>query len=619
MTSILNDLVTRLEKASTAYHNGQTLLMTDAEFDAGIDQLRALDPSHPFLSKVGAPIATGDEVTLPIPLPSLNKIKDQAAITKWSAKHNSLKYHISAKLDGCSALWLPHTKQLYTRGDGIKGRDISAFVPYFQGLCCPIETAAVRGELIMRTDSIAIPSGKLARNIVAGALNRKEADPVLFKEICFVAYELITPILSPEDGYKLLRSSGYEAARAAILPATDLTEARLSQIFTTAEEKSPYQLDGIVVAPNTARPSTYKADCKNPGDRVAWKTRLTAATARTIVREVEWNISYQGVLIPRVLFDPVTLAGANISAATGLHGRWIYDNGVGPGAEIEVRRAGDVIPQIIAVHKRAEGGAAMPAQYVWATTSNDPVSIHIKPVGNETATASACIKLTHALTELGAENIGSGLVAKLYAAGFTTLKQLFTADTADFATKVEGCKGKMAVRIWQGLRAKQATWTELNFMVASCTMPRGVGHTKLTPLLALYPNPATWPTQVASIKAKRPAGLSDKTIDAIADTIPAYLAWKAATGLSPASSGVPAPVVPEKQYVVVFTGVRDKEFEAALQAAGHIVADTVTKKTTHVIHADGPGSSTSTKIIKAQEMGVIIQSLSQAKANLGLN
>ena len=616
-------LAATLEKASYAYHNGLPLLMTDAAFDTACEELRALNPNHPFFSKVGAPLVTGDEVALPIPLPSLNKIKDQDAILKWLAKdkHAAPGYHVSAKLDGCSALWLPQSKKLYTRGDGMRGRDISAFAPYFQGLVQSPTVTAIRGELIMRTDSKAIPAGKLARNIVAGALNRKDVDKTLFGEIRFIAYELITPIRSPEDGYKLLRSAGYETARAAIVPTIDA--ASLSQIFDAAEAKTPYQMDGIVVAPNVSRPADYKpqirnGDAVNPVDRVAWKTRLTAQTARTTVREVEWNVSHGGFLIPRVLFDTVTLAGANISAATGLHGRWIYDNGVGPGAEIEVRRAGDVIPQIIAVHTRAPAGAAMPLQFSWSTP--EPDCIHIKPAGDESLVASACVQLTHALGELGAENVGPGIVAKLYAAGFTDLRKIYAASVADLE-KADGVKAKGAERIWQGLRVKQSTWTELNFMVASCTMPRGVGHTKLTPLLALNPVPATWISEGAgaAFKAAKPAGLSDKTIDAIIEVIPVYLAWKTATGLmaSVASVSPALPVAPapgQKQHVIVFTGVRDKAFEAALTAKGHIVADTVTKKTTHVVH--GPGTALSGKIIKAQEMGAKILTLSAAKAEL---
>jgi NAD-dependent DNA ligase len=238
-------------------------------------------------------------------------------------------------------------------------------------------------------------------------------------------------------------------------------------------------------------------------------------------------------------------------------------------------------------------------------------------VGDDSAKESACIKLTHALGELGAENVGSGLVAKMYAAGFKTIGAIYKATAAEFAAKVDGCKEKGAERLWTGLRAKQSSWTTLDFMVASCTMPRGVGHTKLTPLLALEPNPALW--SAAALQTKRPAGLSDATITAIVDAIPAYLTWFAATGLTVAKETNVATKeskpIPEKIIIVVFTGVRDKALEAALEAAGHTVADTVSKKTTHVVYADGPEPST-TKITKAKEVGAQLLTLSEFRGKM---
>jgi DNA ligase (NAD+) len=612
-TMPLSELVSLLEKASYAYHNGLEETMTDAAYDTAVEELRARSPKHPFLTKVGAPLSTGDEVALPIVLPSLNKVKDSAALSKWTSKCCTKQsappsYHISAKLDGCSALWLPGSKKLYTRGDGLKGRDISAFVPHFQGFTTKADSKirAVRGELIMRTDSTAIPAGKLARNIVAGALNRKAVDPALFAEIRFVAYELLdqeTPV-SPEESYRILRTAGYEVARATTLKA--LTDATLSELFTTAESKSPYQMDGIVLAPNVPRTTAPPTDGSNPTDRAAWKTRLTAATARTTVRAVEWNISHTGVLIPRVLFDTVTLAGANIGAATGLHGRWIYDNGVGPGAEIEVRRAGDVIPQIIAVHTKVS--PAMPAAFQWET--EEPGAIHIKPAGDEVATESACIKLTHSLGVLGVENVGPGIVAKLYEAGLTTIGKIYAASPATLGS---GTAGKQAERTWAGLRASQAKWTTATLLCASGALPRGVSHAKVAPLLALNPNPATWSS--AALQAARPAGLSDKTIEAIVASIPAYLAWLAETGFAspaPAPGSAPVKPAPADRMVVVMTGFRDKALETALTEAGHIVNPSVTKQTTHVLYPDGPEPA-STKLDKAKSMGIPILPKSQLK------
>lgn len=621
----ISALVARLTAAAYAYHNGLPEVMGDDAYDAAVDQLRAVAPDHPFLSQVGAPVAAGDEVDLPIPLPSLNKIKPaDGSLEKWLVKFPADSYHLSAKLDGCSALWLPSAGKLYTRGDGMRGRDISAFVPHFKGLIVAGTTIAVRGELIMRTDSPAIPAGKLARNIVAGALNRKEADPALFAEIRFVAYELLSPAdRTPEEAYKLLRAAGFEAARATTIPTAEMVPARLSEIFSNAESKSPYQMDGIVVAPNVARPPAAqtpvvrKGAAVNPADRVAWKTRLTANTATTTVREVEWNVSHGGMLIPRVLFDTVTLAGANISAATGLHGRWIHDNSVGPGASIEIRRAGDVIPQIIAVHTPAPAGAAMPAAG-WAWDGDAATAVHIKPAAGTAVPEQECIQLTHALSELGAENVGPGIVAKLYAAGYTTIGKIYAASAADFAARVEGCKEKGAERIWQGLRVKQATWTELNFLVASCKMPRGVGHSKLKPLLEIQPNPARWAAD--EFKTIGIAGLSDKTIDAIIAAIPVYIAWRTANGLTavavPPASPAPPPTPAGPQMVVVLTGFRDKGLEAALTTAGHVVADAVSKKTTHVVHPDGPTPS-STKITKAQAAGARILQKSEMLEILG--
>jgi hypothetical protein len=183
---------------------------------------------------------------------------------------------------------------------------------------------------------------------------------------------------------------------------------------------------------------------------------------------------------------------------------------------------------------------------------------------------------------------------------------------------VEGVKDKGAERLYTGLRAKQSTWTELTFLCASCVFPRGIGHTRLTPLLALNPSPTAWdPTVLA---AANPAGLSATTIHAICKAIPAYTAWRAAN--FPGATTVAAPVllsaaapVKADAATVVFTGFRDKALEFALTAAGHIIADTVTKKTTHVLYPDGPEPA-STKITKARDHGAQILSVSAGHAAL---
>jgi NAD-dependent DNA ligase len=374
------------------------------------------------------------------------------------------------------------------------------------------------------------------------------------------------------------------------------------------EQKSPYQLDGIVIAPNVARPQakTKTVGASNPSDRIAWKTRITTAVRRTTVRSVEWNISHQRFMIPRVLFDPVELQGATISAATGLHGRWIFSNNVGPGAEIEIRRAGDTIPQIMAVIKPAT--PSMPPRYTWDGDSE--TAVHIRPVDGDGEDETAIVRLTHALSELGAENVGPGLVAKIYAAGFKTIGAIYSASPSDFSEKVDGCKDKMSQKIYDGLRIKQSEWSDLTLMCASCTMPRGIGHTKLQSLFDAEPDYNKW---TATLQVP---GL--KSAETIVAALPAYTAWKNANNLSVKTTQTVQKAIPtpEIQMVVVMTGFRNKELESKLISSGHIVADTLTKKTTHVLYPDGP-MPTSTKIQKAQAMTTVkVQSLTEFLATL---
>jgi NAD-dependent DNA ligase len=615
MTEVAS-IVSRLDEARRAYHNGLEPTMTDEQYDALVDRLEELDPTNPFLTKVGAPIETGDEVTLPIPLPSLNKAKP-GTLAKWISKNPAPSYMVSAKLDGCSALWLPETRQLYTRGDGVKGRNISAFVPYFRGL--PVSAGsgggsasgggggaiqAIRGELIIRTDSAAVPAGKLARNIVAGILNRDKVDPELFREVHFVAYELVEPsTLNPKEANTILKSAGFDTARATMVKAADLTEAQLSAIFDAAEKASPYQMDGIVVAPDLSR-AQRPSGLENPTDRVAWKQRGVAQSRRTTVREVEWNVSHTGYLIPRVLFDEVTVGGANIHAATGLHGRWIFDNGIGPGAVIEIKRAGDTIPQIVTVHSPAPGGPAMPAAYEWISEGG----VHIRPAADANTSDLQIAKLAHALGELGAEHVGPGVVAKLYDGGFRTVGQVYAASPEEFASRLKGVKAASASKIYEGLRSSQSRWTELDFMVASSTMPRLSGRTKLTVLLAKGP-PTTWDTLIGHTIPS----ISHDTLIQIVGAVPAYMTWRH-ENLSWVAS---VPLLPQTTtapegggLTVVLTGERDQAFIAALVSKGHVVASSVTKKTTAVVYPDSEAEPTSSKVTKAKELGIPVLTVS---------
>jgi len=572
-------LAATLKKALEDYTNGRPTGYTDEEYDALVERLRELDPGNPFFQKIGALPLNVETVALPIPLPSINKLKTAEEIAAWVSKYPARHYQISTKLDGCSALWLPKSRRLFTRGDGMKGRDISAFAPHFKGLRPSGET--VRGDLIIRIGSKAVPEGGSARNIVAGALNRKEVDPALFSEIEFVAYELMAPNMKPIDGFLYMNEHGYTVADSLAIKVGDMNTEFLKKLFSETEKSCRYKLDGLVIAPNVARPDGYLAGlrvAKNPDDRMAWKTRVEAEVAVTTVTSVEWNVSAKGILAPTVLIEEIRLSEANINRVTGKNARFIFANGIGPGASVLIQRSGDVIPNIVKVYTPVTPG--MPEQYEWDGPA--ATAVNIRPVGESDEARQR--QLLEAMKVLGAEEVGPGAVTALYDGGLKTVGSVYAADPARL--QAAGFSAKMAAKIHAGLRArKHGPWTEITLMVASTRMPRGVGSTKLAVLFAHTPNVGQW----SSARLATVQGVGAAVVHEIVAAVPAYLKWRQESGLAPDVS-VAAAEPKQTRPTIVFTGGEPpKEIMARLKAMGHGFGDTV-KADTILVYKE-PGSA----------------------------
>jgi DNA ligase (NAD+) len=588
-------LAATLTKAQEDFTNGRPTPFTDEEYDALVERLRDLDPTNAFFGMIGALPLNAETVALPIPLPSINKLKTAEEISAWVSKYPADRYQISAKLDGCSALWLPTERRLYTRGDGMKGRDISAFVPHLKGLV-KAKGMIVRGELIIPIGSKAVPEGGSARNIVAGALNRKEVDPALFSEIHFVAYELLSPRKNPCDGFLAMAELGFNVAISVAVTPDFMTTDKLKTLFSDTEKTSRYKLDGLVIAPNRLRPSGYlesiiaEGTAKNPADRMAWKTRIDDEVAATTVTGVEWNISAKGILAPTVLVEEVRLSDANINRVTGKNARFIFANGIGPGASVLIQRCGDVIPGIVKIYTPVAPG--MPARYEW--DGPEATAVNIRPPAGEEGDEAGQRQLLEAVKVLGAEEVGPGAIVKLYDDGLETVGALYAADSARL--EAAGFSAKMAAKIHAGLRArKHGPWTEITLMVASTRMPRGVGSTKLAVLFAHTPNVGQWSTaRLATVQ-----GVGAAVIREIVTAVPAYLKWRHESRLEPDVSiaAVAEPV--QTRPTIVFTGGEPpKEIMARLKAMGHGFGDNV--KADSILVYKEPGS---TKYKKALAVG----------------
>jgi NAD-dependent DNA ligase len=612
-----SELVGFLEKANEAYHNTGMPLVSDDLYDAMKNRLRQLNPKHPFLKKVGAPVR-GDKVPLPYYLGSLDKIRDDPKhLTAFKKKYPG-NYVVSDKLDGISALIVYEAgneggAKMYTRGDGVNGQDISRFIHLLSSIPKPGSGAAmagmaIRGELILSRASWDVLShkGANARNVVAGTVNAKHPDPEILKHVVFVAYELLSPKELPSEAFSHLKTLGFQVPYTLRLSDAEMDNEKLSEILVQRRKQSAFECDGIVVR-HDAIHNYIKG--KNPTYAFAYKSLLTHDEAEVILQSIEWNVSKDGFLKPTLMFEPVVLGGVKIQRATGFNGQFVEKHRLGAGARVVIIRSGDVIPHVVRVlSAAATGEPSMPdVPYEWTATHVD-----IKATG-EASDAQALKQLEFFVKQMDIPYLGSGTLAKLYKAGVKTIPGVMHL-TVDQLVKVEGIQVKGATKIVAGIEAVRHKATCLDYMNASNLFGRGVGRKKLEAVVAAYPEVLTGVVPKGELRPVE--GIRPDNVQLILDALPAFytlaksidkeLCGKKTKTKKETETEADAALEPLRGKTIVFTGFREKEWEAQLKTVECTVSGTVSKKVTMVVAADV--EETSAKLEKARALGIPIVS-----------
>lgn len=601
----IDQLVSLLKKASDAYYNNSDgPVMSDDEYDRLRDQLEEVCPMHPFLKQVGAPIEKG-AVKLPYKMASLNKIKPgTGAVSSFVSQSKVKQWVLSDKLDGISVLWDTGKRKLYLRGDGLLGVDVSAFAPYICGLTprCFNEKWMLRGELVLPND---VPiEGTLSRSWVNGQLHQKKPIPEHLGKIRFVAYELIQPAhLVRSKQFQTLQEAGFEVPVHCVLGT--LSDDALSAYLTNRREKSIYPIDGIVVGENTVPVKDFSEEVSNPKDMRAFKMPLDDQKANTTIIDILWSASHQGYWIPRLQIQPVMIGGSRIEFLTGHNARFILTNQLGKGAKIIIRKSGDVIPTLDTV--LTPGAAVTLPEGIW--DGDETTASHYKMKAGTSTTEVLQKKLEHFAKTLDIPHLGPGLVAKLVAEGKDTPNDLLTIEQLD----LDAIVGKgMSAKIYPAIQARIQSSTEMDLMIASGLMPRGVGDSKLRALFQLQADPRKW-SSISSCE-----GWSKDALTSFFASLPLYETWRrvelptipyprVTAWSTPASGSQPEQI----RGVVVLTGFRDAAFQKQMEDKGFVFASGISKKVTHLIVKDISESSEKTK--KAAELGIRILTREDAR------
>ena len=581
-----------LLRANEAYHNEEEII-PDSIYDMIKEYIESRFPNNIAIKMIGAPVKK-NKVKLPYEMWSMDKIKaDTQAIDKWLSKYKGDKV-ISGKLDGVSGLYTTEggIPKLYTRGNGKIGQDISHIIP-FLGLptICNI---TIRGEFIIKRKTFEEKykeKAANARSFVSGTINLKTPDYTKYADIEFIAYEVIKPMLNPSAQMEWLDKQNILTVVNSL--HNTISNEMLSEYLQILREEYEYETDGLIICDD----KIYPRKSENPKHAFAFKMVLSDQMAEAKVLDIIWTPSKDGILKPRVRFEPVIINGATLQFASGYNAKFILENKIGIGTIIKIIRSGDVIPKIIAWNNNTNIFPKMPqCDWSWNKTEVDAVLSDYN--------SSDIVKqkqITRFFTKIGVEGLSEGTISQLMESGFDTIKKILEMEKDDFLS-CDGFQEKKATKIYKNIKKSVKKCSLAKLMAASNLMGRGMGERRANMVLNKFPNILT-STLSDSEKIQLILGIdgfAQKTAELFVKQIPTFMQFVHENRLEYKKK-----INPKSDKTFVFTGFRpSKDILEQIN-----VSNSVNKQTTALIVKDF--QSTSGKIKKAKQLNIPLLTMDQ--------
>ncbi|MDH3198895.1 MAG: NAD-dependent DNA ligase LigA, partial [Candidatus Krumholzibacteria bacterium] len=374
-----------IEHHDYRYHVLDDPLVSDAEYDALMRRLLEIEAAYPDLAtpdsptqKVGAP-PRGQfaVVTRDVAMLSLENAMDEAEVMEWrerlvraAGEAGGSGYVCEPKMDGVAVEIVYRDGALVlgaTRGDGTSGEDITANARTIRGVPLRLRgegapsALSVRGEVYMTLADFEALNAKQdaagekryvnPRNTTAGSLKQLDARVTAARPLRFFAYGIGaregTGLSSQWETLAALREWGLPTNPLA--RRCDAIEEVVAYYREMGERRAdlPYEIDGVVIKVDDFDVQVEAGTrARSPRWAVAWK--YPAQEARTRVLSIEVQVGRTGALTPVARLEPVRVGGVTVSSAT-LHNQDEVDKkDVRAGDWVWVRRAGDVIPEVVA-------------------------------------------------------------------------------------------------------------------------------------------------------------------------------------------------------------------------------------------------------------------------------
>lgn len=600
----IKELRNKISEANSLYRTGNPI-MSDDEFDELLDSLYELSPNDNLLNLIGYDIKNNSRKSkLPIPMASMNKVKNVTELKKWEISKKIDKDEIviiTPKYDGLSlCVNESNKKDAYTRGNGEYGQKSNTHYEKIDNkLSTNINDISYSiGEVIMPkytfNDKYS-DNYSNSRNLVSGLLNSDKASDMLM-DCHYIKYNAI---LATEDRFitkqqilDYLNNNQEHKVKYKIYKLSDLTDEILISLYN--EFSDIYEIDGLIIEINdiNIQKKLGKEKSNNPAYARAYKNELFEKNVEAEVLNITWNISKRGLLKPTINIKPVVIDNVTVSNITGNNARFIENMGIGIGAKLLIKRSGSVIPKVVKTLERVEFVLPKIENYEikWDKNSIDLVTT--------TVTENQNIKRIIAFFDiLSAENISSGIINNLYNEGFKTIKDFLNIKVDDLL-KIKNFSEKRSKIIYESIQ-KCITDVELHKLQHASGIFDGLGSKKL----ALLSNFTEKPKIEDLLKID---GFSHKSANLYIDNYDNFLEFLKDLNIKikkqdniEISDNL---ILSGKTFV--FTQVRMPNEEKILKSNGAIISENINKNTSYLICSDK--NKNTNKIEKAKNLGIEI-------------
>jgi len=663
----ITELREALTECSRSYYAGRPK-MTDVEFDQRLQELAALEDQHPHMDdpnsptqRVGAPIATFEQLEHTVPMLSLDNCFTVEELDAWfdgvvadldAVPELSMEY----KIDGVAATLIYSHGALtvgLTRGDGRQGEDITHNLRTVEDipLAFPGETGAnnsieIRGEvyiphsvftkILEEQQAAGEEPFANSRNAAAGALRQKDPAACRKRRLHFLAHGYGVVREDMRNHEKMMQFCGLVGIptipdRVVVQGKDEMHKALLSMIEYISHLDFP--IDGVVIKVNDEETrKTLGAGSKYP--RWARAYKWERYEAETVVKDITVQVGKQGTLTPVAELEPVEIAETSVSRASLFNQDIIDQLDIRIGDTVVVEKAGKIIPHVVRVvlDKRPRDAGQLPFASLAGNSTDLPAKYPpyklptVCPACNEEVVqedGEAALRCVNSLCPAVLEATLVAFVARrcmdIEGCGPEMIRSLMEANCIGSVSDlyrlhekreqilaIDGVGTGKCDKLLAGIEASK---TKEPWRLLAGLNIRFVGTTVSELLMRHYGGIAPLAEAARNVTELRKIdGVGTK----LAETLHGFFGGNGTQlmhelqglGLNLGNDEVPdlgPQPLANKTFVITGTLSRERDdYKADIKRLGGRVTTSVSKKTTYLVTGDSPGAS---KLTKAQQCG----------------